>query len=191
MPLSNPPATSGPTNLFQGTNTVEIRAGTTAQSLLTFETFADASNYSRLRSGFNPGSLVFEVFSESAGTGVVRGFAFGTTGAQNLYLATTSTYRWKVQYDGMFLAQVDNTLDIGASGASRPRNIFAGSAVQAGTYLQSGSTTVAGLPAAAAANIGARHFVTDATATTFLSTVAGGGTNKVPVVSNGSSWLIG
>ena len=34
-------------------------------------------------------------------------------------------------------------------------------------------------------------FVTDATATTFLSTVAGGGANKVPVVSDGTNWLIG
>jgi hypothetical protein len=32
---------------------------------------------------------------------------------------------------------------------------------------------------------------TDANATTFLSTVAGGGANKVPVVSGGTNWLIG
>ena len=54
-----------------------------------------------------------------------------------------------------------------------------------------GSTTVASLPAASTAGIGARSFVTDATATTFLSTVAGGGANKVPVVSDGTNWLIG
>lgn len=54
-----------------------------------------------------------------------------------------------------------------------------------------GSTTVAGLPSAATAGVGARSFVTDATATTFLSTVAGGGANKVPVVSDGTNWLIG
>ena len=38
---------------------------------------------------------------------------------------------------------------------------------------------------------GARSFVTDATSTTFLSIVAGGGTNRVPVVSDGLDWLIG
>lgn len=54
-----------------------------------------------------------------------------------------------------------------------------------------GSTTVASLPAAATAGAGARCFVTDANATTFLSTVAGGGANKVPVVSDGTNWLIG
>lgn len=61
----------------------------------------------------------------------------------------------------------------------------------AGTYLKSASTTVAGLPSAATAGAGARHFVTDATVTTFASVVAGGGANKVPVVSDGTNWLIG
>lgn len=54
-----------------------------------------------------------------------------------------------------------------------------------------GGTTVAGLPSAATAGMGARAFVTDANATTFLSTVVGGGANKVPVVSDGTNWLIG
>ena len=54
-----------------------------------------------------------------------------------------------------------------------------------------GATTVASLPAAATAGAGARSMVTDATATTFASTVAGGGSNKVPVVSDGTNWLIG
>lgn len=54
-----------------------------------------------------------------------------------------------------------------------------------------GGTTVSGLPAAASTLVGARSFVTDATATTFLSTVAGGGTNKVPVVCTGTEWVIG
>lgn len=49
-------------------------------------------------------------------------------------------------------------------------------------------TTVAGLTAA---QKGARSFVTDATATTFASIVAGGGANNVPVYYDGTNWLIG
>lgn len=49
--------------------------------------------------------------------------------------------------------------------------------------------TVATLPATATA--GARAYVTDATATTFASVVAGGGTNKVPVYGDGTNWRIG
>lgn len=57
--------------------------------------------------------------------------------------------------------------------------------------IQTPATTVAALPAAATAGAGARSFVTDATDTTFLSIVVGGGTTGVPVVSNGTNWLIG
>lgn len=48
--------------------------------------------------------------------------------------------------------------------------------------------TVATLPTA---TNGLRAFVSNATATTFASTVAGGGSNKVPVYSDGTNWLIG
>ena len=65
------------------------------------------------------------------------------------------------------------------------------SGVISGSYVKTPSTTVASLVSAATAGAGARAFVTDATATTFLSTVAGGGSNKVPVVSDGTNWLIG
>lgn len=51
--------------------------------------------------------------------------------------------------------------------------------------------TVATLPSASSAGAGACAYVTDATASTFMSVVAGGGSNKVPVVSDGVNWLIG
>jgi hypothetical protein len=51
--------------------------------------------------------------------------------------------------------------------------------------------TVVTLPSAVTSGTGARAFVSDATATTFASTVAGGGANKVPVYSDGTNWRIG
>jgi hypothetical protein len=51
--------------------------------------------------------------------------------------------------------------------------------------------TVATLPSASDSGMGARAFVSDANATTFASTVAGGGANKVPVYSDGTNWKIG
>jgi hypothetical protein len=65
------------------------------------------------------------------------------------------------------------------------------SSLESTSYVKSASTVVASLPAAATAGAGARYFVTNATATTFMSIVAGGGANKVPVVSDGTNWLIG
>lgn len=53
------------------------------------------------------------------------------------------------------------------------------------------ATTYGGLPIAATAGAGARSFITDANTTTFLATVGGGGSNAVPVVSNGTFWIVG
>ena len=47
------------------------------------------------------------------------------------------------------------------------------------------------LPSAALAGVGARTFVSDANATTFASIVASGGSNKVPIYSDGTNWRIG
>jgi len=51
--------------------------------------------------------------------------------------------------------------------------------------------TVATLPSASGTGNGSRVFVTDANATTFASIVAGGGSNGVPVYSDGTNWRIG
>jgi hypothetical protein len=53
------------------------------------------------------------------------------------------------------------------------------------------TVTVASLPTASTALRGMKMFVSDANATTFASTVAGGGSNYVPVYCNGSNWVIG
>lgn len=53
------------------------------------------------------------------------------------------------------------------------------------------ATTYSGLPSAASAGAGARSFITDANSTTFLAIVGGGGGYSVPVVSNGTNWIVG
>jgi len=58
-------------------------------------------------------------------------------------------------------------------------------------YLKTQGTTVAGLVSAVTAGAGGRSFVTDATVTTFGTTVVGGGANSVPVYSDGTNWRIG
>jgi len=51
--------------------------------------------------------------------------------------------------------------------------------------------TVATLPSAVNADVGARAFVTDASLPVFGATVAGGGATKVPVYSDGTNWKVG
>lgn len=58
-------------------------------------------------------------------------------------------------------------------------------------YVATPPLTVSTLPAAATAGAGARAFVTDANSTTFNAAAVGGGTNRVPVWSNGSGWFVG
>lgn len=53
------------------------------------------------------------------------------------------------------------------------------------------ATTYSGLPSASSAGAGARSFITDANSTTFLAIVGGGGGYSVPVVSNGTNWIVG
>ena len=60
-----------------------------------------------------------------------------------------------------------------------------------GQLKVSGIYTVANLPTAANAGVGARSFVTDSSVSTFGTTVAGGGTTKVPVYSDGTNWKVG
>lgn len=70
-------------------------------------------------------------------------------------------------------------------------NAFRGSNYINGAIIQTPPTTVAGLVAAATAGAGTKNFVSDATATTFASIVAGSGANNVPVYSDGTNWRIG
>ena len=65
---------------------------------------------------------------------------------------------------------------------------YADPQVTSNTYVP---VTVASLPTASTALRGMKMFVSDATATTFASTVVGGGSNYVPVYCNGSNWVIG
>jgi hypothetical protein len=51
--------------------------------------------------------------------------------------------------------------------------------------------TVATLPSASTAGVGSRAFVTDSSVSTFGTTVAGGGSTKVPVYSDGTNWKVG
>lgn len=74
--------------------------------------------------------------------------------------------------------------NISASG-----NVSATGSVNASSYVRVGTSTAGALPGAGSI-AGAIFYVTDANATTRLSVVAGGGSNKVLVFSDGTNWLI-
>ena len=53
------------------------------------------------------------------------------------------------------------------------------------------SATGTSIPSAVTSGVGARAFVSDATAATFDTAYTSGGSNKVPVYSDGTTWKIG
>lgn len=80
---------------------------------------------------------------------------------------------------------------IGAAGITGPTGFTGppGSPGATGAKGDISVTTVAGLPVSPV--LGQRGFVTDSTSGNFIGSVTGGGTYKVPVFFDGTSWLIG
>ena len=86
-----------------------------------------------------------------------------------------------VEYDRAYHDTLNNIL----------RQYFATIDNLAAQFCLSGVYEVATLPGADSLGAGARAFVIDSSVTTFGSTVAGGGSAKVPVYSDGTDWKVG
>ena len=86
-----------------------------------------------------------------------------------------------VQYDRQYQDALNNIL----------RQYFSTIDNLAAQFCLSGVYEVATLPGAATLGAGARAFVIDSSVTTFGTTVAGGGSGKVPVYSDGTDWKVG
>ena len=67
-----------------------------------------------------------------------------SNGANATIFHTNSTERWRINSSGHLLAGADNTYDIGASGATRPRNIYIAGTGAIGDNTTIGGTTVRG-----------------------------------------------
>lgn len=122
------------------------------------------------------------VYAKSGGNFTSAGTTFAGVG--------TTGKRFKI-FEGGILGIYDGSgnplgltaLPGNAAGISDGTGVYNGLILGNGGKLVSALAT--GIPA------GTRDFVTDATATTFASTVAGSGGNKVPVVFDGTNWIIG
>lgn len=102
-------------------NTLAQRNGTNAQAFRVYNTYTDASNYSRLNLAYD-GVNAWQIITANAGTGA----------ATNLDFGNNNSAKWRINTSGNFLAIADNTYDIGAVGTTRPRNIYVGSNIFTG-----------------------------------------------------------
>ena len=94
-----------------------------------------------------------DAYIETAGGGRVTGTSsvlYGQDSAGNGYVwnranagvffGTNAQSRWQINTSGHFLAGADNSYDIGASGATRPRIVYVGTGVVGG-YIRAGAAS--------------------------------------------------
>ena len=186
-------------------NVLSLRNGTNAQAFNVYNTYTDASNYERGVFDWSSSANVLTIGTTKAGTGATRNLRFIVGGAVQLEYGSYLPGGWYSPATIMSGGDIIATTYFGAPASSVTLSMNSGacsltldtaSAVctqpfSAPTLQSSTAYTVATLPSAASAGAGTRAYVTDATVTTFLSTVSGGAVNKVPVISDGTNWLIG
>lgn len=120
-------------------NTLAQRNGANAQTFRVYNTYTDASNYERGVLQWNSNAL--EVGTEQAGTGQPRVLRLKSSGGGSIAFSTNGNDRWTVSTGGGILANVDNSYDIGASGANRPRDLYLAGKIVTGNSASFGSTT--------------------------------------------------
>lgn len=111
---------------------------------------------------------------------VISEFEINQTVAPNLPLATEN-------YDRQYQDQLNNVLRLYFNRIDSIINQLKTDAIIPALT----NYTVATLPTAASSGMGARSFVTDASAPTFGATVVGGGAVATPVYSDGTNWKVG
>jgi hypothetical protein len=123
----------------EAANVLALRNGTNAQTFNTYNTYTNGSNYER---GFvSWGSNKLSLGTEAAGSGTVRGLDLIGSGITFYPLGNHSNSPWAMTSAGNFRAQTDNTYDIGAVGANRPRSVYAASRVVSGLNVVTFSAT--------------------------------------------------
>jgi hypothetical protein len=109
-------------------NTLAQRNSTNAQTFRVYNTYTDASNYTRLDIASDGSTFYLGTYNNGTGT------------ARSLALVTASGVRWNINTSGHLLAGTDNTYDIGASGTTRPRNIYVANGGTFGTFVSLGAS---------------------------------------------------
>lgn len=115
------------TLLRDAADTLALRRSTNAQVFRVYNTYTDGSNYERFQ--IVAGASNTDLVTFQAGTGSPRPLRMYTTGSQDLQFGTANLMRWTISTSGHLLAYADNTYDIGASGANRPRTGYFGTSV--------------------------------------------------------------
>jgi hypothetical protein len=106
-----------------------------------YNTYAAAGvDYERLNVGFASNVAVIE--TQAGGTGLGRRLELRSgVGSTVLGLGVSGAVQWNISA-GHFLAATDNTYDIGASGATRPRNVYVATEAIGGTFTAANTNAI-------------------------------------------------
>ena len=111
------------TKLFQdAANTLALRNGANAQTFNVYGTYTSGTSYERLTLSAPSAANAIIGTNKGSGGGTARG----------LELQTDGVSRWSISTAGHLLTVADNTYDIGAGGANRPRNVYVGTSIVVG-----------------------------------------------------------
>ena len=121
------------------------------------------------------------IYVDGGFSAYIRGSSRGGPGAAiNFYTHPTSAgaLRWQISADGHLLTGTDNSFDIGASGANRPRNVFVAGNITAGGNINISAGNVLHL-----AGAGGNAYLQESSGTLFLGA---GGAGRVQVNASGN-----
>lgn len=167
-------------------NTIAQRNGATPQVLILSNGYTDDSNYGRARHFWNSNN--YTIATEAVGTGNAQDITISSRGATGIIFQTSgSQSRWFIDASGYLKTWDDNSYDVGASASARPRVVYVGTRVVAPT-LKTVPVAFASLPASP--EEGMMAWVNDSNTSTWGATAAGGGSDKVMVVYNGTNWTV-
>ncbi len=114
-------------------------------------------------------------FTNDTDTGLYR------AGANILAITTGGTERWRINASGHLLTGTDNSYDIGASGATRPRTGYFGTSVVIGDTVTIDATTITGSTTLTVNSTGANALTLDSTTTGTVNLGTGNSAKTVNV----------
>lgn len=164
------------TTLVPSSGILEQRNGTNPQTFRVYNTFTDGSNYERGTFDWVTNANVLTIAAKAAGTGTQRAIVFD--GASYAIQVAGAT-KWQINSSGHLVAAADNALDLGASGATRPRNVYAATGIvspivrSAQTSAPVCSTNCGTTPAVAGGDTGFTITLGTTPASGFLITFSG------------------
>ena len=163
-------------------DTLAQRRTTNAQTFRVYGTTdASITNYDRV--------VITKV---AGGAATIQTEAGGTGSAGSLVFGTAGTSRWSIGSAGNLTAGTDNTYDIGASGATRPRTIYVGTNITVGGAVFSTTYQMGPIGASNGVFAGSSDGVfklTDSAGTSFARLQFGGTTSSFPALKRSTTTL--